>query len=342
MTPRAVRSVSPCTAPGILVQARSTTSCRRRVPNAYLLCRAREDGCPPPRVDHGGGAWSPCPRARTRGVTGFPTPFGVRMAMGPGRRAEPAVARIWAQTNRCCSTRDRRVPPPRRRGEDPRRGRAADPGVGVVAVLFPVAGNHVCAYVDAGHPLDALVSVHLRHHDPGRCAVWPGERPAVHLEGEHHVGEQRLLGGQGVVVGRLVGDEAERSPAPLRACRRDHVVEADAGPANVRHRPAGDAVEVRDLLCAWEGAQVGERERRGTLDVTDDAQAVVGRRDVGHARSDRVDAPPARRDERLHAVGDNLAEEADASRPKNSPASPAPSTPRNAVRPILRSSTQMV
>ncbi len=40
MTPRAVRSVSPGTASGILVQARSTPSCRRRVPNAYLLCRA--------------------------------------------------------------------------------------------------------------------------------------------------------------------------------------------------------------------------------------------------------------------------------------------------------------
>jgi hypothetical protein len=58
-------------------------------------------------------------------------------------------------------------------------------------------------------------------------------------------------------------------------------VEADAGPAYVRHRPAGDAVEVRDLLSAREGAQVGECERRGPLDVAGDAQSVVGRRDVG-------------------------------------------------------------
>ena len=85
--------------------------------------------------------------------------------------------------------------PMRRRGSDaqasshstarsmrPRRSRSA-----------PSSRSARAAELDVVHPLDALVAVHLRHHEPHGGAVRPRERLAVHLVGEHHVGEQRLL-----------------------------------------------------------------------------------------------------------------------------------------------------
>ena len=47
--------------------------------------------------------------------------------------------------------------------------------------------------VDPVDPLDVLVAVHVRDHDPHRRAVLPRQRLAVHLVGEHHVGQPRLL-----------------------------------------------------------------------------------------------------------------------------------------------------
>src|ERR1700709_2634120 len=77
----------------------------------------------------------------------------------------------------------------------------AHPRVRVVAALLPVAGLDGRAELDALDPLDALVAVHVRDHDADGRAVLALQRLAVHLVGEHHVAELRLVARERVDVG---------------------------------------------------------------------------------------------------------------------------------------------
>ena len=69
-------------------------------------------------------------------------------------------------------------------------------------------------------PLRVLVAVHLRDHDPHRRAVRARERLPVHLVGEHHLREPRLLERERVGVRLLGGDERERVRRRLEPRRR--------------------------------------------------------------------------------------------------------------------------
>src|SRR4029078_607654 len=80
-------------------------------------------------------------------------------------------------------------------------------------------------------------------------------------------------------------------------------------PAEVFAAPAGDAVEVGDLLCPRHRLEVGEREGRGRRDEAVDTEPVGGGGEAGHRRTDRVDAPAGRRDGRRDRVRDGAAEQ---------------------------------
>ena len=93
------------------------------------------------------------------------------------------------------------------------------------------------------------------------------ERLPVHLVGEHHVVQARLLDGEVVDVGLLGRDELDRVRDVLRLREREHLAEPHAAPLDVLHRPAGDAVERRDLLDLRQRAQLAIVDRRRRLDM---------------------------------------------------------------------------
>ena len=55
----------------------------------------------------------------------------------------------------------------------------------------------------------------------------------------------------------------------------DEVLHADAGPLDVGDAPALDALEVADLACGGEGAQLVVGEGDGIVDETVDGEAVA-------------------------------------------------------------------
>src|SRR5207237_6237500 len=84
----------------------------------------------------------------------------------------------------------------------------------------------------------------------------------------------------------------------------EDVLDPDAGPVDVVHAPARDAVEVRNLFHAREGAQLVIRERDRPLDEAADLQPPGGGVEGRHVAGDRVDAPAAGGDDRRESIGD--------------------------------------
>ena len=85
------------------------------------------------------------------------------------------------------------------------------------------------------------------------------QRGAVHLVGEHHVGQLGLIEREVVVVRDLRGDEVCGVGVRERLGEREQILEAHARPMDVADGPAGDAVERGDLL--------GPRQRQQLLVV---------------------------------------------------------------------------
>src|SRR4029453_18455686 len=59
--------------------------------------------------------------------------------------------------------------------------RLPDPGVDVVAPLFPVAGVELVDDLDPLEPLEGLVAVHGGHVETNRSTVLAADRPSLHL-----------------------------------------------------------------------------------------------------------------------------------------------------------------
>src|SRR3954462_3612160 len=78
--------------------------------------------------------------------------------------------------------------------------RMADPRVDVVAALLPEARRGLGVVPDLREPLDALLAVHVRHHDPQRRAMLARDGLAVHLAGDHRVLQLELAARQLVDV----------------------------------------------------------------------------------------------------------------------------------------------
>ena len=207
-------------------------------------------------------------------------------------------------------------------GDDSRRGRAADPGVGVVAVLLPVAA---ITSVRTSMPVTHLTLLY-----PYICGITTRAGPPCGREsGPPSISRASITSGSSAcseVRESSYGASSETKRSDLQPCLGRAVAITSS-----RRTPAQRTSDTDQPVTQWksetcsargEGAQVGERERRRALDVAGDAQSVVGRRDAGHARSDRVDAPPARWDKRLDAVGDDLADEAEGVAGEEEPGDP--------------------
>src|SRR6185295_7000063 len=132
--------------------------------------------------------------------------------------------------------------------------RAPDPGVLVVAVLFPVAAWLLGDELHLRQPFDSLVAVHLRQDHAGRGTMGSRERLAAQLERQHRVRQPELIERERVLVGLLERDEA------------------NSAPVDVLDRPAGDTVKGRDLLCLRQRGELAVSEALRPLDKSADLE----------------------------------------------------------------------
>ena len=101
------------------------------------------------------------------------------------------------------------------------------------------------------------------------------------LVGEHHVVEVHLVERERVVVRLLERDEADRLRLRKRLDEVEQVLEADARPVHVVHRPAGDAVERRDLVGARQREQLVVGEAARLLDEPADLEPPTAGSKIG-------------------------------------------------------------
>ena len=154
-------------------------------------------------------------------------------------------------------------------------GARAKPRVDRVAALLPVAGLHRLGERDLVHPLDVLEAVHIGYHQPDGIALLLGQRLVIELVAEEHIGEVRLIHAEALGVRSVGRGQQHILRAGVRLDLGQEVAQADAGPGDVRHFPAGHTMVVLDLAGARHRQEVGEAKGLGLLHQAIDLQAIV-------------------------------------------------------------------
>jgi hypothetical protein len=141
--------------------------------------------------------------------------------------------------------------------------------------------------------------------------VLAADRAVLHAVGGDDVVAAGLVQREALGVHAVEGPDAQVGGALADPRLVQQGGELDAGPGDVGHPPAGDALEVELQVGLGPVEQVLVAEAERALDHAVDGQAVVGGAAAGQRAGHGVDAePPGGRDERGEAGGVTLGERA--------------------------------